>query len=104
MNKEEFAKKIAGISWAQLTKSPEKITIEVLWRIYADHIFKNKEVSAVQYQETKQAFFIGFGECFKLMTDFASDLQEDHACTLFSGLAKQINQYQTNVIQRDFTA
>lgn len=102
MNREEFAKKVAGISWAKLAKEPEKITIEVLWRIYADHIFKGKEISAVQYQETKQAFFIGFGECFKLMSDFAGDLEEDHACNLFSGLARQINDFQEAAIKRDF--
>lgn len=77
------------LDWTDLTKHPEKISIEFLWKVYSGEIFRGREVSKLQYDEMRKSFYCGFTECFKLMSDFASNLPEDQACDLFSALAKE---------------
>lgn len=96
----DMKRKISQISWTEITKEPDKISIELLWRIYSGHIFTGKEVGSVQYSETKQAFYVGFSECFKFMTDIASGLEEDHACKVFSNLANEMNKFTDSLIER----
>lgn len=101
MDKREFARQFAQkYGWTDLIKDPSKLTVEMIWRLYAENIFKGKEVSAIQYKETKQAFFVGFSECFRIMTDFASNLPEEQACSLFSNLAKESNVFIDSLIDR----
>jgi hypothetical protein len=96
----KMAKEIASkISWADLAKKPGDISIETLWRIFAASIFKG-EVSATQYQETKKAYYCGFSECFRFMTDIASGLDENVACDIFSQLAKESNTYIDSLLDR----
>lgn len=91
---------MSGISWPSLTTTPEKVTIAFLWTVYSTHIFKNITVSAEQYSQTKQAFYVVFGECFKVMSDFAGELPEDKACDLFSAFAQESNAYMDSLIER----
>lgn len=98
----EFAKKIGQMNWNDLFKDPKKITIEFLWRIYAESVFSGKVIGRAQYAETKQAFFIGFNECFKITTDMADRLTEDQACEVLSQLHKESADFMNNVIERKF--
>lgn len=99
-DKKKFAKEMASkISWADLAKNPGDITIETLWRIFAAMTFK-EEISALQYQEMKKAYYCGFTECFRFMTDIASGLREDVACETFSRLAKEANVYIDSLLDR----
>jgi len=88
------------MSWVELVKDPTTITISVLWEMYARNIFTNVEVSSAQYSETKQAFYVGFSECFKLMSDIAGDLPEDKACEMFSRIAVESNTFLNSLIAR----
>jgi len=98
----EFAKKVGQMNWNDLIKDPSSISIEMLWLIYAQSVFVGKVVSRVQYAETKQAFFIGFNECFKFMSDMADRLPEDQACMVISNLAKESGNFMDNVLELKF--
>ncbi len=96
--KEEIKKSANAISWADL--NPKDISVEMLWKIYSGHIFVGIEVSAEQYSETKQAFFVGFSECFRFMTDISSGLEENDACAVLSKPAKETNVFLNSVMDR----
>lgn len=99
--RKEFAKGISKkISWADIFTDPNKIKVEMFWRLYAEQIFKGVEVSTVQYQETKQAYFVGFSECFKIMTDISERFDENQASDILSDLARESNQYIDSLIDR----
>lgn len=98
----EFSQKMGKTSWVKIFKDkPEEISAEMLWRLYVTHAYEGKDVSSVQYKETKKAFFIGFNECFKVLSDFASDLPEEKACEMLTKLAKELNEFVRSTLERD---
>lgn len=56
-----------------------------VWALYSTSIH-NEATSRVQYEETKKAFYAGFLDCFKVMSDYGERLSEDDACQLFTRL------------------
>lgn len=99
--RKENIKRIANsMKWSDLCKKPGDISIEMLWKIYSGHIFEGIEISAAQYSETKQAFFVGFSECFRFMTDISSELEESVACKVLSRLNDEANIFVTSVLDR----
>jgi hypothetical protein len=102
MDIQEAAKKIGSMNWNDLLKDPSKLTIELLWRLYAEHTFKGVAVGRYQYAETKQAFFIGFNECFKIMSDMADRLSEEDACKVITRIHEEAADFMDNVIERKF--
>lgn len=79
---------------------PKDLTIQLLWRIVSGQIFKGKEISQVQHDEMRRTFYIGFTECFKIMTDLAAALPEDVACQVFTRLSAEANSFHTEEIKR----
>ncbi len=67
---------------------PNTFTVETMWKMYRMLILP-VDVSKVQHDETKKAFYAGFLECFKVMSDYAGNLEEDEACKLFDRLGKE---------------
>lgn len=92
----ELAKKI---NYADLFKDPREIKVEFLWRLYAQNIFATP-VSAIQYQETKQAFFVGFSECFRIMGDLAIKFDEDTAEEILTRLCDESNIFISSLLDR----
>lgn len=99
--RKDFAKAISKkINWADLIDDPKKIKVEIFWRFYSSQIFQGIDVSSVQYKETKQAYFVGFSECFRVMTDISERFDEDNASEILSSLAKESNEYIESLIDR----
>ncbi len=99
--RKEAVKRLAkSINWTDLCKKPGDVSIEMLWKIYSGSIFEGIEVSATQYSETKQAFFVGFSECFRFMTDISSGLEESVACDILSKLSREANGFINSVLDR----
>ena len=97
----QFIKDIAKtLNWADLFKDPTKISVEMTWKIYSGHIFNNKNISATQYSETKQAYYVGFSECFRMMTDLSTKLPESQAGSILSKLSRECNTYVESLIER----
>lgn len=88
------------ISYAQIFPDGE-VKVETLWQLFARFHFCNREVSTIAYQEVKKAFFIGFCECFRIMTDFAGDLPEERACQVFSAMGAELNAVIDQYVTRD---
>lgn len=88
---EEQQKEIQKISYAQVI-DPKNISIELMWRVYAEACLTKKVITAEAYAEIKAAFQVGFIEAFKLLTDVAADLPEDQACLMFSLIAEEANK------------
>jgi hypothetical protein len=86
------AKKLAGqISYADLFK-PGEFRIEKLWILFSCAVLPD-DVAAVQHDDMRKAFYAGFLECFKVMTDYASDLSEEDACKVLSSIADQVEEF-----------
>lgn len=98
----EFAKKIGQMNWNDIIKDTNRLSIELLWRLYADAVFKGMTVTRTQYAETKQAFFIGVNECFKLMVDMSERLSEDAAAEVLSRLHREVADFMGHAIERKF--
>jgi hypothetical protein len=97
----DFAKKMANsINYVDLFKDPKDIKIESLWRIYAHNIFNGHKVSAIQYSETKQAFYVGVSEMFRLMSDLSIKFDEDTAASILDRLSTETNDYIDSLIDR----
>jgi hypothetical protein len=77
--------------------------VHQVWDMYAVLVLP-KDVSRVQYDETKKAFYAGFLECFKIMTDYASNLEEDDACQLFTRLNDEGMDFMKLMIEQHGTS
>lgn len=100
-NKREVAKKIAqNLNWADIVGNIENLKVEMLWRLYASHIFDGMQVGATQYQETKQAYFVGFSEAFKVLSDVADRYDENEANDILTRLSRESNAYIDSLLDR----
>lgn len=101
MDKKEVAQEVAKkLNWADIVGDPNLLKVEMFWRLYAQNIFANQQVSAIQYKETKQAFFVGFSECFRVMTDISERYSEQDASDIITRLAEESNNYIDSLIDR----
>jgi len=89
---------MSDISWAKLLDE-NRLSVETLWQLTANIIFDGKEISQTQHDQMRKAYFMGFSECFKVMTDFASDLSEDKACDFFSKIGLELNKFVDDVFK-----
>lgn len=103
-NKREVAKKISqNLNWADIVGNIDNLKVEMLWRLYASHIFAGMNVGTTQYQETKQAYFVGFSEAFKVLSDVADKYSEDDANTILTRISKEANAYIESLLDRTLT-
>lgn len=82
----------ADISWTDLFKA-KQLTIEKLWTLTANIFFAGKQIPKIQHDKMRKAYYAGFAECFKVMSDFAGNLPEDQACDFFSQLSLEIDKF-----------
>jgi hypothetical protein len=100
--RKEFANRVAKMNWNDLIDDPKKLSVEALWRLYAESVFSGVSVSRTQYAETKQAFFIGFGEAFKILSDMSERLEENEACSVLSKINNEVADFMSNVLDRKY--
>lgn len=86
------------IAWNDIVK-PDDVSIHLFWELFASLTLSEIDKDSVQYKEIRKAFMCGFIECFKFMTDFASNLPEDQVCELFSSIAKENNKIVSEFIK-----
>ena len=104
MDRRKMASEIASkLNWADIVGNIDNLKVEMLWRLYSQSIFKGVTVSAVQYKETKQAYFCGFSECFRVMTDIVEKYDEDQANDILTRLSKESNNYIEALLDRTLT-
>lgn len=82
--------------------NPKTFKVEDVWTMYAIAVLP-RHVSQIQHDETKNAFYAGFLECFKMFNDFACDLEEDAACELFNRLQKESEEYFEKLVKKKAT-
>lgn len=82
---------------------PEEISIERCWKVFAAEIFKGRPISQTQHDEMKKAFYGGFSECFKIMSDVSEALPEDKACAVLDRLTREGNEYVERML-KEFAA
>ena len=46
---------LTNLKYTDIFKDPSKISLELLWKIHSNQIFKGMKVSETQHQETKEA-------------------------------------------------
>jgi hypothetical protein len=64
---------------------PKDISIAQLWTIFAGAVLP-ADASPVQRQEMRKAFYAGFIEAFRIMTEFSADLPQDEAMSVLDRL------------------
>lgn len=79
--------------------NPKTFKVEDIWKMYAMAVMPNG-ASQVQHDETKNAFYAGFLECFKMFNDFASELEEAEAFELFNRLQIEANDFFETLFKR----
>lgn len=84
--------------WNDILK-PEEVSIERMWLLFASIVLKDIDKNSVQYSEMRKAYFAGFTECFKIMTDYATNIEENKTIELFSRLANEGNEWATKAAQ-----
>lgn len=93
-NEEKIKKVLSEISYADIFPDG-KFDVDVLWRIVnEERVFKGF------YLSQRDVFYVGFTECFRVLTDFAGDLPEEKACGLFSLIAKQLKKFSDDLHKR----
>lgn len=88
------------LNWVSVLKDIDHLTIEVLWRLYSKSVFSGVTVSAEQYSETKKAFYVGFSECFKAVSDVSERLPEEKAMAVLARLSNESNKFISSLIER----
>lgn len=77
---------------------PNTFTVAMVWKMYASIVLP-KDVSRIQHDETRKAFYAGFLEGFKVMTDYAANLSEDDACLLFNRLMTEGTAFYDEMVK-----
>lgn len=78
--------------------APEDIHIEKLWFVISKAMYKGQEVTQLQHDEMRKAFYIGFTECFKIMADLSDRLSEDQAAAVLSRLSDEARAFHDKEI------
>lgn len=80
-----------NIDYSEIIK-PKDFSVQGLWRLY-ELACMPAHAGQVQRDETKTAFFAGFMECFKTMTDYCSALDESDACKLLDRIRDETHKF-----------
>lgn len=81
---------------------PEDFSIEIPWKVF-EHFVIPKDAHRIQREEMEKAFFGGWTECFKVMTDYAGELSEDEALQFLDRMRDENNSWVDKMIRRDKT-
>jgi hypothetical protein len=73
--------------WPDFVK-PEDMSIAFLWTNFAGHVLP-PEAGPTQREEMRKAFFAGFTECFKVINDYCTRLNERDAVALLDRLNQE---------------
>ncbi len=79
---------------------PEEITISKMWSVICDHLFKGKAIPSIQYEEMRRAFYMGFTEGFKVISDLSERMTEDQAVPVLSRLNAEAASFHEGEIKR----
>lgn len=79
--------------------APEDLSLAKCWMVVSSALFKGKEVSQVQREEMEKAFYIGFTECFKIITDMSDELPEDKAAGVLDRLAGEAAAFHEWIVK-----
>ena len=82
---------------------PEDIQLKKMWEVISRMLFP-KGASEIQYLEMRRAFYIGFTECFKIMSDVSDRMSEEEASKVLSRLhdeAKMFFEQELPKLKRD---
>jgi len=86
------------IKWTDLV-DPEKLTIEMMWGIFSKLVI-SKQAPDIQNREMKKAFYAGFIECFKIMTDISTELSEDNACLVLDKIQTEADEFIQKILDK----
>ena len=79
------------LSYTDVMK-PADINIADLWANFAGHVLP-ADAGATQRSEMRKAFYAGFCECFKIVTDLSSELGEKDAVAVLDRLNREAHAF-----------
>lgn len=79
---------------------PEEITISKMWAVICAHLFKDRAVPSIQYEEMRRAFYMGFTEGFKVMVDVSERLSETDAAAVMTRLNDEAAAFHVSEIEK----
>jgi len=71
---------------------PEDISIAYLWILFAGQVL-DPGAPEMQRQEMRKAFYAGFVECFKVVTDLADELTEEQTVATLDRLQRESQEF-----------
>ncbi len=87
------------INYADLIQKGN-LTVANIWTILATFIYKDKQPPEIQRNEMRRTFYMGFTECFRIMTDAADAMSEDQASDFLTKISKEVNEFHEQEIKR----
>lgn len=73
-----------------LIKKYGKVSVENLWKLYAEMSFTGRTITPVQYAESKKVFMFGATQMFQIVVNDIASLPDDEACNELSKLQNEI--------------
>lgn len=80
---------------------PKDIAISKCWMVISNVMFKDipaYPMSLEQRENLRKAFYVGFVECFKIVSDISTDLTEADACAVLSRISAEGNAFHDTTI------
>ncbi len=76
----------------------DQFSIRATWAVFR-HTVIPKDAPRIQVEEMEKAYYGGFTECFKVMTDYAAGLPERKAARLFDAIMKEGNAWVDKMLK-----
>lgn len=78
---------------------PKDLSIANCWMVIEGALRKKRDLRPAQIDDMKKAFYIGFTEAFKIITDLSEVLTEEHACDVLTRISKEANEFHDKTIE-----
>lgn len=79
---------------------PHQISIHSVWLLFKAVHLKNGTYSESQMEDLKVAFYAGFTECFKIVSDYAAGIEESEAMALLDRLCDEGSSWVDRMVKK----
>jgi hypothetical protein len=73
-------------------KDPRTISVAMLWQMYEARLL-HPNTPAANRDALREAFYMGFTECFKIHFDMSTELTEDQAVEVLGALNAECHEF-----------
>lgn len=76
-------------------------TVKDMWESYVEKVFKDEEISKIQYSEMQKAFYSGAWAAFCLMVELSSDnVSEETGAEMFENWRQEVLDFSKMIMKK----